>query len=137
MPSVLLARAYYLAAELKLADRLRQQPMTVAELVQATGVEAVALARVLRILASCGVLREDRRGVYYLGRGGRALLSDQPGSLHDWLLMTGRQEVWQGLAMARQSLKKRASAVSSSHTENRSTTISSSIPSSMRSSSAR
>lgn len=105
MQSVYLARAYYLAAEFQLADRLQHQPKTAEELAAEAGVQTAALARVLRLLAACDVLREDRQGKFHLCPRGRALLSDQPGSLREWLLLIGRPEVWQGFAMARRSLE--------------------------------
>jgi hypothetical protein len=118
MQSVYLARVYYLAAELKLADRLRQQPMTVLQLAEATGVQAAMLSRVLRVLAAFKVIREDRHGVFHLRPRGRPLLSDAPASLHEWLLFIGRREVWQGLAMAMESLQTGKSGFELAHGAN-------------------
>ena len=115
MQSVYLARAYYLAAELNLADRLRQQPMTVLQLAEATGVQTAMLSRVLRVLAAFKVIREDRQGAFHLRPRGRPLLSDAPASLHQWLLFIGRPEVWQGFAMAMESLRTGKSGFELAH----------------------
>src|SRR5256885_13916538 len=57
------SRLIYVAAKLELADRLNDGPRTVEELAVAAGVQAPALYRVLRALASVGVFEEtkDRR----------------------------------------------------------------------------
>src|SRR5437879_13394214 len=52
------SRLIYVAAKLELADRLNEGPRTVEELAMAAGVRAPALYRVLRALASVGVLEE-------------------------------------------------------------------------------
>lgn len=51
----------FVAAKLGLADQLKDQPKTVAELAQATGTHAPSLYRVLRGLASVGIFAEDRQ----------------------------------------------------------------------------
>ena len=114
MQSVYLARVYYLAAELKLADRLRQQPMTAANCAR-HGAQIMMLTRVLRILAAFKIIREDAQGVFHLRARGRALLSDAPAPLHEWLLFIGRREVWQGLAMAMESLQTGKSGFEIAH----------------------
>ena len=118
MQSVYLARVYYLAAELRLADRLRQEPMTATQLAEATGVDAAKLLRVLRVLAAVNVIREDRRGIFHLRARGRPLLADAPDSLHHWLLFIGRREVWQGLAMSLESLESGKSGFEFAHGAN-------------------
>ncbi len=118
MQSVYLARVYYLAAELNLADRLRQQPMTALQLADATGTQVAMLSRVLRVLAAVKVFREDRHGVFHLRWRARPLLSDDSASLHDWLLLIGRREIWQGLAMALESLRTGKSGFELAHGAN-------------------
>ena len=53
-----IARLIYVAAKLKLADPLKDGPRTVDDLATAAGVQAPALYRVLRALASVGVFAE-------------------------------------------------------------------------------
>ena len=54
------SRLIYVAAKLELADHLNDGPRTVEELAMAAGVQAPALYRVLRALASVGVFEETR-----------------------------------------------------------------------------
>src|SRR5207302_2870410 len=54
------SRLIYVAAKLELADRLNDGPRTVEELAMAAGVQAPALYRVLRALASVGIFEEPR-----------------------------------------------------------------------------
>src|SRR5262249_43025371 len=49
------SRGLYLAAKLQLADLLKDGPRSAAELAKATGTNAPALNRLLRLLASVGV----------------------------------------------------------------------------------
>src|SRR5579871_4220591 len=54
------ARALYAAAELGVADILADGPRSVDEVALRTGTHARSLFRLLRALASCGVLEETR-----------------------------------------------------------------------------
>jgi hypothetical protein len=54
------SRLIYVAAKLELADRLTEGPRTVEGLAMAAGVQARALYRVLRALASVGVFEETK-----------------------------------------------------------------------------
>ena len=82
-----IARLTYIAAKLKLADLLQGGPRTASQLATATGVQAPALYRVLRALASVGVFAEDARGRFKLTPLGQTLRSGRPGSLRDFALM--------------------------------------------------
>src|ERR1700728_4714086 len=53
-----ISRALSVTAELGIADSLAAGPMTTAELARGTGTHEPSLYRVLRLLASVGVLRE-------------------------------------------------------------------------------
>ena len=58
------SRALYVVAKLGIADLLREHPKSSVELAEATGMYAPALYRVLRTLASVGVVREDDAGQF-------------------------------------------------------------------------
>jgi len=55
------SQAVYVAAKLGIADLLKAEPLTVAELARKTETHERALYRVLRCLASLGIFRERRR----------------------------------------------------------------------------
>ena len=56
------AQLVYVAAELDLADLLAKAPQTPEALAKKVGADPVALARVLRALASLGVFKADAKG---------------------------------------------------------------------------
>jgi hypothetical protein len=100
LQSVYLARAYYVVAELQIADRLRERPMTCAELAEATGCQERSLYRILRALAAFNVFSEDERGQFTITEQAGALLSDVHGSVRDWTVLTGRLPTWQAFGHA-------------------------------------
>src|SRR5215475_7033175 len=73
-----LSRAVYVAAQLGIADLLKDEPQDAEVLAAATGTHAAALRRVLRSLASVGVLRTDAQGRFSLTSLGAALQSGAP-----------------------------------------------------------
>lgn len=81
------AQLVYVAAELDLADLLAKAPQTPDALAKKVGADPVALARVLRALASLGVFKADAKGRYRLTPLAQALRSDHPGSLRDFARM--------------------------------------------------
>lgn len=94
------SRALHLAAKLGLADRLRDGARSADTLARATGTHAPALRRVLRLLASRGVLAERADGAFALTPLGDALRTDVPGSAHSMVkLFAGPriQDDWKDL----------------------------------------
>lgn len=87
------SRCLYAAAELRLADLVAEAPVAPAELALATGTDAGALGRVLRVLASIGVLAEDAQGRFGLGRLGAGLRSGER-SLAPWVRYAGAEWAW-------------------------------------------
>lgn len=75
------SQAVYVAAKLRLADLLKDQPQTAAQLAAATGTHAPSLYRVLRALASVGVFAEDEQQRFALTPLAETLRSNLPGSL--------------------------------------------------------
>jgi hypothetical protein len=76
-----ISQSIYVAAELGIADLLANARKTVDELAAATATYAGSLYRVLRLLASAGVLTETAPQQFELTRLGAGLRSDVPGSL--------------------------------------------------------
>ena len=96
--SLHVARAYSVAAELGIADLLRDGPRSIEQLAADSQANPQSLLRILRLLASFGVFAEDRQGRFCLTGRARVLRSDVPGSLRAWLILMGRKEMWQAYA---------------------------------------
>src|ERR1700749_2280041 len=58
------ARAVYAAAELGIADLLAGGPREIEEIAHKTGTHLQSLSRLMRALASCGIVEETRRGLF-------------------------------------------------------------------------
>lgn len=75
------AQVIYVAAKLGLADLLKNGARSSADLAAAVSVDAAILRRVLRSLASLGVLAETARDRFVLTEMGQYLRSDRPDSV--------------------------------------------------------
>ena len=87
----------YVAAKLELADRLRRGPRTIEELATAAEVQAPALYRVLRALASVGVFAETKDKRFKLTPLAVTLQKAVPGSMHAAALMLSekyQEDAW-------------------------------------------
>ena len=89
-----IARLTYVAADLRLADLLKDGPRTAEQLATATGVQAPALYRVLRALASVGVFAETKGGRFKLTPLAATLQTGVPGSMRGWALMINENYEW-------------------------------------------
>jgi len=91
--SVHLPRAVYVAAELGIADLLKERAYSIGELAQVTQTDERSLYRIMRLLAAYDVFAEDRGRVFGLAKHGKTLLSDDPESSRWWVLSLG-DELW-------------------------------------------
>jgi hypothetical protein len=89
-----ISQALYVAATLGVADRLADGPKTSDELAREVDAHPDALYRLLRALASVGVLTELDDRTFELAPLGEGL-RDVPGSLHGWVAFIGRPPIWQ------------------------------------------
>lgn len=87
------AQALYVAAKLRIADRLAAGPRTAEQLGAELGVHASSLYRVLRALSMYGIFREDAERRFSLTRLSRKLRSDVVGSARAHLEFFG--DPWQ------------------------------------------
>jgi SAM-dependent methyltransferase len=90
-------------AELGIADRLAERPMTASELAEATGVHAQSLARVLRALAAQGCFRQDGQGRYHNTRLSEGLRGGKAGALRDFARYFGSAHnlnAWSALTLS-------------------------------------
>ena len=90
----LVSRVIFVAAKLGLADKLAEEPKSAADLAEATGTHARSLHRLMRTLASLGVLSEHADGVFALTPLGEALKTGAPGAARSTILSLAGQWIW-------------------------------------------
>ncbi|MET9295404.1 methyltransferase [Streptomyces sp. NPDC003077] len=81
-------------ARLDVADHLADGPRTPEQLAATLKVSADHLGRVLRLLATRGVFREDDEGAFHLTPAADLLRTDSPDSLRDGVLMLQSDLFW-------------------------------------------
>jgi hypothetical protein len=92
-----ISRILYAAAKLGLADQLASGPRSALELADTMQVHAPSLHRLMRTLASLGILSERSERRYALTALGEALQTDVPGSAKAYILVGGSrwfQSAW-------------------------------------------
>ncbi len=87
-------QAIHAAVDLGIPDLLADGERTADDLAQASGADPSALYRLLRALASLGVLHEADGQRFSLTPLGTPLRSDVPGSINGWVRLTGREYLW-------------------------------------------
>jgi hypothetical protein len=103
--AVIEARALGLAAELDLAERLANAPLTAPELARAAGVDAGSLERLLQVLSTIGCFRRDRRGRWRNTRLSAALRASHPLSAREWARIFGGEDHFRIWARADVSIR--------------------------------
>lgn len=88
------------AVELGVIDRLAARPRETRELARLTACEPAALGRLLRALASLGIVEERPGGRHALTARGALLREDSPGTVRSWALWSSRYHwpLWADLA---------------------------------------
>lgn len=98
------SRCLHAAAELGIADALGDEPRDVASLAAATGANADALGRILRLLDTHGVFRlED--GIVTQTAASSLLRSDHPHSMRDFARMFGLSLQWRSAELLLDSIR--------------------------------
>jgi O-methyltransferase/methyltransferase family protein len=98
-------QAIHVAATLGIADLLADGRRTADELAAETGSHAPTLARLLRALASLGVLSEGDDGRFATTPVGDCLRTGVPGSLADFAAFVGRPYHWEAWSALVQSVR--------------------------------
>ncbi|MES5825003.1 methyltransferase [Streptomyces sp. RG80] len=98
------------AAAVGVADHLTDGPRSPAELAAATGTDARNLYRVLRLLATRGIVAEDPEGRFRLMPAGDALRTDAPHSARSAILMNTDRSLWLPAAAMERCLTEGTSA---------------------------
>jgi predicted O-methyltransferase YrrM len=99
------ARVVYVAAELGIADLLAIEAKTADVLARETNTAQVSLRRLLRALASIGLVEELESGHFALTAAGSQLRSDVPGSMRNITLMFGGERAWRSWGELLHSVK--------------------------------
>ena len=97
------SQAIHVAATLGIADLLKNGPRNSDDLAAATGTHPRSLYRLLRALASVGVVREDTNHRFALTPIGDCLRSDATESIGPWAVFIGQpgyQQAWGHLLLA-------------------------------------
>ena len=89
-----ISRIVFVAAHLKLADHLASGPRSAADLAEPTGTHARSLHRLMRTLASVGILSEGDDNRFVLTPLGDALKTGAPGSARSSILSMAGQWSW-------------------------------------------
>src|SRR5437762_3470927 len=106
-----LPRALHVVADLAIADALDHEPRSAADLAKKVGVEADALDRVLRLLASHGVF-DRRSGKYVHNALSRTLRNDHPQSMRAYVRLVGLPVFWQSWGALEEVVRSGKPAVS-------------------------
>ncbi len=87
-------KAISVVAKLGIADFLANGPLSTAELAKKTNTHENALYRVLRMLASIGVFKEQENRIFELTALASYLQSDNPDSIRNYAIMMGEDWLW-------------------------------------------
>jgi len=87
LQAVILTRALFVAADLTIAERLKERPMTAIEIAQETNAHEHAMGRLMRYLELNGVFaKEPETDCYCLNDFSRTMCSDHPETIRPFLL---------------------------------------------------
>ncbi len=100
----IVSQAVAVSARLKLADLVADGPKTPAELAVATGTHEPSLYRLLRALASLGIMSKDENGRFSNADLGEFLRSDHPQSMQAAFHMMGDPAHWNSHGNMQQSV---------------------------------
>ena len=109
------SQAISAAVSLGVPDLLGEESRTSADLAAATGAHEPSLYRLLRALASVGVLTEDEDRRFALTELGRPLRTDDPDSLAGWAQFIGRPHEWQAWSGLADAVRSGENAFASIH----------------------
>src|SRR5271169_4361721 len=99
-----ISQVIHVAASFGIADLLKDGPRPSAEIAEATGTHARSMHRLLRALASAGVVEEQPDSRFSLTDIGECLRSDSPQSRVAWARQIGRSYAWQAWGELRHSV---------------------------------
>jgi hypothetical protein len=89
-----MSQAIHVAAELGVADLLKEGPRTSDDLALQTDTNPSTLYRLLRALAAIGFFEERADRTFALNTLGDTLRTDSPNSVHAWAVLIGQEYFW-------------------------------------------
>jgi hypothetical protein len=98
------------APPIRLADLMAAGPRSSDDLSTVTGTTPDALYRLMRALASAGVLHEAEGRLFSLTPLGECLCSDAPESVHGWAVFIGAESHWRAWGALEHSVRTGESA---------------------------
>lgn len=98
-----IARAIYVAAELGIADQLKQKPLDIQTLAKNIGAHELSLYRLMRMLSGHDFFSEDENSLFSLTPLGECLTSDSPESLRA-LIRQEDETRWRAIGKLRSSV---------------------------------
>lgn len=101
----LTTQALHAAARLGIADKLSAAPRMIDDLSAALGTQADSLDRLMRMLASVGVVSAGQDGTFRLTALGETLRSDSANSVRDWALYVGASAPWTAWSQLYETVK--------------------------------
>src|SRR5262249_24572153 len=104
------SQALYVAAKLGVADLIGEGAKTSEELSAVAKAHPAALRRLLRMLATLGVFREDADGRFRLTEIGALLRRDVPDSMWSAVIFMTGEEAWSAWGVLLHSVRKGDSA---------------------------
>lgn len=99
------SQAVAVAAELGIADRLKDGARTAADIARAANASEDGVYRLLRALASVGLFAETGRGRFRLTPLGKLLRTDSPQALGGYARFTGHESTWRPWGELRHSVR--------------------------------
>jgi hypothetical protein len=99
------SRAIHAGAALGIADLLADGARTADEIAPAAACNPDSLGRLMRALASVGVLSEEEGGRFALTETGALLRTGHPQSLHAWAMLHSRPYFWISWSALEQSIR--------------------------------
>jgi DNA-binding transcriptional ArsR family regulator len=112
------SQAIHAAVELGIPDLLGDGERTADDLADASGADPSALYRLLRALASLGILHEADERRFSLTELGRPLRGDVPGSIRGWVRLNGRDYFWRSWGNLANAVRAGENSFSSLHGTN-------------------
>jgi hypothetical protein len=109
------SQVIHVAASFGIADLLKDGPRPSDEIAEATGTHVRSMHRLLRALASVGVVEEQRDSRFSLTEIGECLRSDSLHSRVAWARVIGRPYIWQSWGDLRHSVTTGEPAFEHSH----------------------
>ncbi|MFZ1527892.1 MAG: methyltransferase [Ferruginibacter sp.] len=92
--SFIISQCLYVAAKLDIAETVSKRSVDVRELAELTNANPDVLSRILRLLYSVGIFRQNENGKVELTPVAGFLRSDMPGTIKNFILMIGQDWHW-------------------------------------------